>query len=565
MAATTSSRPALNGHHPRPSPATPAAVASTAELWLKIDHLHLNYLRAEESSRKMDIRRKLQGYLHQYLCLVPHERKFCNPLTAQILSESVRWLAGFSAVKAAQAFEALETYAANLLNQPWRGEFKEIKQYGGFYQHHVDQALSGAERLFTLMGYRATGQDSLSLAGPIEADAVTRVARDCRLAAVECQILISIVHGVSAQFPCTWTEALDFRREHIGTPEQAIRAIVYRQNQHSFRQGLTDAGSTTTQGGAFNPFQPLASPAPPSTTNGFHPPAPAHTMQPGPNGSAIPTGRLVELEAQAGHRRASSPGARSDASYPQTGPIPITVQQLEEENRRHRPDPLPEGFLDSNDQSWDYVYRQLEHNGYTKDQAERPDVLTLLSKVSLARQRGDPSVARHEVLSPLSLEERELLQQIQRTQLASSKPMDPGQPPVDEVDAVHRRFRRNSGDRQRDSSRRQSHNPEKRRSSRHSRPLSPPDVNDGPQPAKDVWQCYACTYSNPLKVEVCEMCGKSRNSPDLMSTSHATSPGDSSTDQEETVACQKCTLLNDRKLKVCEACGASLHKKRIID
>lgn len=67
------------------------------------------------------------GYIHQYLCLVPQERKFCNPLTSVILFESARWISDFSALKAARAFEAVEKYAANLINQPWRKEFKEIK------------------------------------------------------------------------------------------------------------------------------------------------------------------------------------------------------------------------------------------------------------------------------------------------------------------------------------------------------------------------------------------------------------------------------------------------------
>ena len=44
-----------------------------------------------------------------------------------ILFESAGWIADFSALKAARAFEAIEKYAANLINQPWRKEFREIK------------------------------------------------------------------------------------------------------------------------------------------------------------------------------------------------------------------------------------------------------------------------------------------------------------------------------------------------------------------------------------------------------------------------------------------------------
>ena len=33
----------------------------TADLWLKIDQFHLNYLKSEENTQKLDIRKKLEG------------------------------------------------------------------------------------------------------------------------------------------------------------------------------------------------------------------------------------------------------------------------------------------------------------------------------------------------------------------------------------------------------------------------------------------------------------------------------------------------------------------------
>jgi hypothetical protein len=52
------------------------------------------------------------------------------------------------------------------------------------------------------------------------------------------QIIATIVQGVSANFPCTWEEALIFRRDHIGTPEQAVRSLVYLKNQMRYQQGI---------------------------------------------------------------------------------------------------------------------------------------------------------------------------------------------------------------------------------------------------------------------------------------------------------------------------------------
>ena len=33
----------------------------TADLWLKIDQFHLNYLKSDETTKKIDIRKKLEG------------------------------------------------------------------------------------------------------------------------------------------------------------------------------------------------------------------------------------------------------------------------------------------------------------------------------------------------------------------------------------------------------------------------------------------------------------------------------------------------------------------------
>merc|ERR1711860_405113 len=72
--------------------------------------------------------------------------------------------------------------------------------------------------------------------GPVELDKVTIVARDCLLAYVECQIIVTILQGVTAQFPCRWDEILEFRRTHIGSPEQATRTLLYQKNQLHFAQ-----------------------------------------------------------------------------------------------------------------------------------------------------------------------------------------------------------------------------------------------------------------------------------------------------------------------------------------
>ena len=96
-------------------------------------------------------------------------------------------------------------------------------------------------------------------------------------------------------------------------------------------------------------------------------------MYPTSNGSAvaaIPTGHLIDVSAAAAAAAAekrSSFVSSTSTNSTLTGdgcPIPLTVKNLEEEHRRKSGVAMLNGSLDS----WDYVYRQLENIGYTKDQ-----------------------------------------------------------------------------------------------------------------------------------------------------------------------------------------------------
>lgn len=69
----------------------------------------------------------LVGYIKEYLCLVPHDRKFLFRETADVLHQSATQKEDFSGYRAASAWNAIGMYAANLLAQPWRKEYKEMK------------------------------------------------------------------------------------------------------------------------------------------------------------------------------------------------------------------------------------------------------------------------------------------------------------------------------------------------------------------------------------------------------------------------------------------------------
>lgn len=125
------------------------------------------------------------------------------------------------------------------------------------------------------MGYCLSDPDCLILDGAIDQDMVTTVARDCLLALVECkvspigktwpslpvpvsfkrtkhittmmylasQILSQVGQGLrAANFVCDWAEIVDFRVEHVGTPQQAVRAIGYLKHQANYNYSETLKG-----------------------------------------------------------------------------------------------------------------------------------------------------------------------------------------------------------------------------------------------------------------------------------------------------------------------------------
>ncbi|PSN30338.1 hypothetical protein C0J52_26390 [Blattella germanica] len=455
------------------------------ELWKTIDQLHLSYLQTDESLDKIEQRAKLEGYIREYLCLVPHDGKFCFRETADVLHQSATIKEDFSGYRAASAWNAIGMYASNLLTQPWRKEYRELKLFCGFYKHEIEANLVGAELMLQAMGYKHTGHTTMVLDGPIDPDRVSSVSRDSLVAFVECQLLKTIWEEVSRRFNCSWLEVLEFRENHIGTPESAAKGLVYsfhhrqyqEQHQHqlAYHPSPMDAYGTTARfhppGAAcmygqmapihtgyynYSPYNPghaytlpqpprytglispqqalppvVTYPMPPTMhpayhhpavlksqdlypTNGHHPhqhyppqmPVAPLPMQNGysvpnqpPNAPApVPTAQLIELDI-------ASPPQNNSTETQKTYPIakePVlpartmhhSHQQTSTMKRNPEPpnhsynaslqkienQPLTSGKAKDDGtgtfESWDYVFRNLESQGYSKDLGERPDVLS---------------------------------------------------------------------------------------------------------------------------------------------------------------------------------------------
>ncbi|XP_012535144.2 protein tamozhennic isoform X2 [Monomorium pharaonis] len=198
------------------------------EISMKLEQSHLVYLQTDDSPLKLQQRHKLEGFIKEYLCLVPNENKYVFQETADILHRSAATVTDFSGYRAATAWSAISLYAANLLAQPWRKEYRTVRTYSGYYKHEVEANLIGAELMFEQMGYKHTALGVLTLQGPIDPDKVSNVSRDAIVAFVECQIFKQIWESVSQKYTISWLEVLEFRENHVGAPEQAIRALNYR-------------------------------------------------------------------------------------------------------------------------------------------------------------------------------------------------------------------------------------------------------------------------------------------------------------------------------------------------
>lgn len=227
------------------------------DLWEEILQRHWTFLETEESMQKLEERKKLEACLKEFLCVVPHDRKFFLPETAHVLKKTVKELDDFNAFKAMVGFDSISQYANNLFTKPWRKEYRIIKMYSGFYQHEIKSNLVDAEKLFEAMGYRQISNQILVLDGPICPDQVTNVSRDAMAAYVECQIMKQIKAGLTAlPLVCSWNDVFKFRETHLGGASQAIKAIAYAEQERRYRAKKLAAEAQFTSQIASPPVAP---------------------------------------------------------------------------------------------------------------------------------------------------------------------------------------------------------------------------------------------------------------------------------------------------------------------
>ncbi|OWR42303.1 Tamo [Danaus plexippus plexippus] len=196
-------------------------------LWRRIEDAHYSYLEVDDSPEKLLQKKKLEGYILEYLTLVPHECKFGLAEAAKIFQRTIDELPDYSAYRASIGWAAIARYAGNLLAQPWRKEYKEIRLYSGFYKHEVESNLVCAESLLHILGYRPSGPGKLALDGPVCPDMAAAISRDAIIAYCECQIMSEIWESVwSNGGRVSWAAVSRERIARASSPSSAAARLA---------------------------------------------------------------------------------------------------------------------------------------------------------------------------------------------------------------------------------------------------------------------------------------------------------------------------------------------------
>lgn len=597
------------------------------ELWQKIGTLHLSYLELEESPQKLKQRNVLEGIIHEYLCLAPHNQKFMFRETADVLHRSASTKKDFSGYKGTLGWNAIAMYAANLVTQPWRNEYKQIKLYSGFYKHQIDSNLVGAEVIFEVMGYKHDGDGILAFEGPICPDRVISISQDCLIAYVECQILKTIWEEVSQNFKTTWLDILEFRETHLCSLKQSIQALNYRlherqfhQHTRSYSQGTdsftagprytnnTHSSSTLSTNHSFPPLHTHSSiasiPLAPQCiygTNGYYPNnfatyAPVvsqhfpyhvpftytqslvkpmyHPANCFPNGytvppppppyacPTIPTGQLIEVDTPTPH-------------HYDTVDSPNSSPHRTHESYKIKNDKIGEKEEINSDTmaSWDYVYRNLESQGYSKDLGERGDLLSpslearkeKVSPIKDAR-KGRLSGLENSI-SSINLSDKQkvtdMLPKYSKERIRHNSDVSKSNDmeiKLCDTEVIHKKHivkpsqngvvKSNTlsvRDKPSNHSVLSSKTLDlrKQKTLRSNEKLKSKENVKHDEIASNKWQCSTCTFLNDPLNEICEMCFRSKTKvQDIMAIGGP--------------QCPKCTLVNPKDNKICDVCKESL-------
>ena len=201
-----------------------------SRFWQQLDRIHSKEMM--EGPGDVDHNKVLE-LASSYLGVVLHYKKFNLLWLGDLLVNSMKLNQNFSLEKASEAFHLLEQQASFMIRFPFSPHSKTISCDSSVYQKVQEGGLEGVDQLFLEMGFNpALEPQSLHRfdLGPSQAT-LLKVGRDWLLAKVECNLMADIQAGLDAAgVQVSLVELADFRKDHIGSVEQAIVEIIRKEN-----------------------------------------------------------------------------------------------------------------------------------------------------------------------------------------------------------------------------------------------------------------------------------------------------------------------------------------------
>lgn len=318
--------------------------------------------------------------------------------------------------------------------------------------------------------------------------------------------------------------------------------------------------------------------APKQSCNGYCYPNGCVVSQP-PYTYGVPTGQLIELD---------NPKDNENGCYDMVdSATKRQLDQLESHKQLAKSTNLDSLTLSKSKEdgagtfeSWDYVYRNLESQGYYKDLSERPDVLQQNESKKKSKKVSKPSIDIENEFNNLNLTSpdpplkiNEALKKLKDHEVVNHHNRKSNHSKIEEsalrvvqsssYDNISSQDSYNKNPTKsisngitktlpRDRVSMLSEKPNHVSSTLDTKKLRRQDVdNVKPKEVKQVkkengsWSCHACTYLNAPLVEICVMCGKSKKTVEM-----TMAVGGSQ--------CPVCTLVNPKEVAVCQACNSSL-------
>lgn len=204
------------------------AVPYIDQLKSRIHEAYLSYMCRDEGQTKNELRFQIEKWLQEYLFSIPHDQKFIFKEFSTCIVNTTNQI-NVDMQNVCDAFDAIEYYALNLLNYPWRHEYRTLFAFNGYFHLTIASCLKSYIELFELMGFSFDYSSKIFKLTelPIDPDKLTQFAFECFIAKIECKIIMEIHNIVSSSnMEISLHDICNIRLDYVGDVDEAVRKLI---------------------------------------------------------------------------------------------------------------------------------------------------------------------------------------------------------------------------------------------------------------------------------------------------------------------------------------------------